>query len=183
MALRRLRVLALLCLCAGLYAQDFRATIAGRVTDSSGSSVPNATIKATNKANNTVNNTRSGADGLYTIPLLDPGEYDIEVGATGFQTLKRTSITLEVSQRLNLPLQLSVGQVTQEMTVTGQQEIINTGDANNGRSISVENAFPLETTATRTGRRDTTGDTLAVVQVGVRTKRHFAGMAEIFQAG
>jgi len=132
MALRRVRVLALLCLCAELYAQDFRATIAGRVTDSSGSSVPNATIKATNKATNTVNNTKSGADGLYTIPLLDPGEYDIEVGATGFQTLKRTSITLEVSQRLNLPLQLSVGQVTQEMTVTGQQEIINTGDANNG---------------------------------------------------
>jgi Carboxypeptidase regulatory-like domain len=130
MALRR--VTALLSVCAGLFAQDFRATIAGRVTDSSGAAVPNAAIKATNKATNTASTTKSGSDGLYVIPLLDPGDYDVEVTATGFQSLKRASINLVVSQRLDLPLQLTVGQITQEMTVTGQQELISSGDANNG---------------------------------------------------
>ena len=37
-----------------------------------------------------------------------------------------------MAQRLNLPLQLTVGQATTEVTVTGQQEIINTADANRG---------------------------------------------------
>jgi hypothetical protein len=123
---------ALLSLSAGLFAQDFRATIAGRVTDSSGSSVANATIKATNKSTNAVSTTKSGTDGLYVVPLLDPGDYDVEATATGFQGLKRANITLEVSQRLNLPLQLTVGQISQELTVTGQQELVNSGDANNG---------------------------------------------------
>src|SRR5205085_5965752 len=35
-------------------------------------------------------------------------------------------------QRLNLNLQLTVGQATTEITVTGQQEVIDTGDANKG---------------------------------------------------
>jgi hypothetical protein len=126
------RVCAFLCVTTALFAQDFRATIAGRVTDTSGASVPNANIKATNQATHTLGETKSGSDGLYVIPFLDPGTYDVEVTASGFQALKRASIVLEVSQRLTLPLQLVVGQINQEMTVTGQQEIISTGDANNG---------------------------------------------------
>ena len=125
-------VLAFVSLGIGLLAQDFRATITGRVTDSSGASVPNATIKATNKATNTTSTTKSENDGLYVIPLLDPGDYDVEVSAAGFQILRRADITLVVSQRLNLPLQLTLGQITQEVTISGQTELISTSDANNG---------------------------------------------------
>ena len=71
-------------------------------------------------------------DGLYTIPYLIPGVYTVEVTAPGFQGLKRADITLAVGARLNLPLQLTVGQATTEVTVTGQQELINTADANRG---------------------------------------------------
>src|ERR1017187_5967823 len=122
----------LLLLCAlGLFAQD-RATLTGIVKDPSGATVPNATVKATNIANNESFEGKTTSDGLYTIPYLAPGEYNVEVTAAGFQTVRRQAITLSVSQRLNLPVQLTVGQATTEVTVTGQVETVDTADANRG---------------------------------------------------
>src|SRR6266702_4613227 len=125
-------VLALLILSVGLFAQDFRATLSGTVTDPSGAAIPNVTVKATNIAVNSTKETKTTSDGVFTIPYLDPGVYNIEVSSSGFQTMKRTNITLEVAMKLNLPVQMTVGQMTQEITVSGQQEVIDTADASRG---------------------------------------------------
>src|SRR5215471_6986178 len=95
-------VLALLALAAGLYAQEFRATLTGTVTDPTGAAIPNATVKAVNTATNTASETKTNNDGLYTIPLLEPGVYNVDFSANGFQLLKRDSITLAVGQRATL---------------------------------------------------------------------------------
>jgi hypothetical protein len=132
MAIRSMtRIVAFLLLAFGLYAQD-RATLTGTVTDPSGAVIPNATVKATLTATNATSETKTNADGAYTIPYLNPGVYDIEATANGFQALKRQAITLAVGQRLQMTLQLTVGQATTEITVTGQQETIDTTDANRG---------------------------------------------------
>src|SRR5215831_8593828 len=103
--------IALLLLCGtALFAQEFRATLTGTVTDPSGAAVPGATVKATNTATNTSKETKTTGDGVYTIPFLDPGVYTVEATAAGFQTLKREAITLSVGQRLVLGLSLTVGQ-------------------------------------------------------------------------
>ena len=115
-----------------MFAQDFRATLTGTVTDPSGATVPNATVKATNTANNAVKEVKTTSDGVYTIPYLEPGVYDVEVTATGFQVLRHAAITLQVAQKLNLPMVLTVGQMTQEVTIRGQQEVIDTADASRG---------------------------------------------------
>ena len=124
-------ILVLLLFACGLFAQD-RATLTGTVTDPSGATVPNATVKAINVANNETFEGKTTSDGLYNIPYVTPGVYDIEVTAAGFQTVRRQAITLSVSQRLALPIQLTVGQATTEVTVTGQQESIEAADANRG---------------------------------------------------
>src|SRR5689334_5568205 len=91
----KLRVLtALLSISAALFAQDFRATLTGTVTDPSGAAIPAATVKATNIATNAVKEVKTTSDGAYTIPYLDPGNYDIEALASGFQGLKRPNIVL-----------------------------------------------------------------------------------------
>jgi hypothetical protein len=113
-------------------AQEFRATITGIVTDPSGAAVPGATVRATNIANNATKEVQTTSAGVYSIPYLDPGVYTIEVSATGFQTLKREQIVLRVADKVNLPLQLTVGQVTESITVVGQQEVLETADANRG---------------------------------------------------
>jgi len=113
----------------GLFAQD-RATLTGTVQDPSGASVPNAIVKATNTSTNETSEGRSTNDGLYTIPYLSPGVYNVEVTAAGFSTYRRESLTLSVSQRLELPVQLAVGQAaTEVVTITGQLENLDAADA------------------------------------------------------
>jgi hypothetical protein len=126
-------VLALLLTAScGLFAQEFRATLTGVISDPSGAAVPNATVRATNNATNQSKEAKSNSEGVYTLPYLDPGVYTVEITATGFQTVRRQEITLAVSQVLNLPIQLAVGQATTEITVTGQQELIESTDAQKG---------------------------------------------------
>jgi hypothetical protein len=110
----------LMALAAIGWGQDFRATIMGQVIDQSKSVVPNANVRAVNIANNVSTEVKTNAQGYYTIPYLNPGTYDIEVSAAGFNTLKREGIVLQVADRLNLPLALEVGQITQSVTVTGE---------------------------------------------------------------
>ena len=115
-----------------LTAQDYRASVAGQVTDPSGALVPGATIRAINRATNASKETKTTSEGYYTIPYLDPGEYDVELSAPGFQSVKRERIILEVADKLNLPFQLIVGQMSQEVTITATQEILQTSNADRG---------------------------------------------------
>jgi hypothetical protein len=115
-----------------LFAQDFRATLSGTVTDPSGATIPNAAVKAVNTNTNTVKEVKTTGDGVFTIPYLDPGTYNVEVRANGFQALKRENLVLQVAQKMNLPVQLTVGQSSIEITVVGLQEVIDTADASRG---------------------------------------------------
>src|SRR3954471_15275101 len=130
--MRFCRILILLAAAVCVYAQDFRATLSGQVVDSTGAAIPGATVKAVNVNTNEAKEVKTSSEGAYTIPYLDPGVYNIEVSATGFQLLRRETITLEVAAKLNLPLQLTVGQMSQEVTVVGQQELIETNTADRG---------------------------------------------------
>ena len=113
-------------------AQDFRATVTGRVTDPSGGVIPGATVKVTRVDTNETREVIAGDDGNYTVPYLTPGAYRVEAAASGFQTLKRDGIELRVADKLNLPLQLKIGQVSETVTVSGQQEVIETTSADRG---------------------------------------------------
>src|SRR5437764_2988400 len=113
-------------------AQDYRGTILGQVTDPSGAAIPNATVKATRIDTNSITEVKTSANGLYTIPFLNPGEYNVEVSAPGFNMSKREKITVLTADKLNLPFKLEVGQMSQEVTVTGQQENLETATASRG---------------------------------------------------
>ena len=55
------------------------ATLSGTVVDSSGAVVPGATITAKNKATASTSTAVSSADGLFTIPALEPGNYAVTI--------------------------------------------------------------------------------------------------------
>src|SRR5438876_9928718 len=80
------------------FAQEYRATLSGTVNDPSGAPVPGASVKATNTANHQVSETKTGAAGLFTIPLLEPGVYTVEAVAPGFQTIRQEGVVLSVSR-------------------------------------------------------------------------------------
>src|SRR5665213_3805412 len=115
-----------------LYSQDFRGTIEGQVTDQSSSAIPGAAIKITNNQTGEAKDVKSNNQGYYSLPYLNPGNYTIEATASGFETLRQTEIALRVADKLNLPLRMAVGQMSQEVTITGQQEVLDTGSADRG---------------------------------------------------
>src|SRR5215472_17433820 len=68
------------------HAQVTGATVSGTISDPSGGIVANATVSATNTATAITRDVTSDSAGLYTIPNLVPGLYDIKVTAMGFST-------------------------------------------------------------------------------------------------
>ncbi len=122
----------LLLFVTGLFAQEFRATILGQVLDATGSAIPRATVKATKIDTNVSKETLTNSEGIYTIPGLDPGRYDVTVTANGFQSVRREQIVLQVAEKLNLGIKMEVGQMTQQVTVVGEQELIQTASASRG---------------------------------------------------
>ncbi len=59
--------------------------ITGSVTDTSGAVLPGVTVEATNTATGAVRSAVSGDDGLYTLPLLQPGVYNVKATLAGFR--------------------------------------------------------------------------------------------------
>jgi len=124
--------LVLVILAGGALAQDFRATLTGLVTDPSGAVIPGATVKATHTSTNASKEAQTTELGVFTIPYLDPGVYDVEVSATGFQTVVRPKIVLRVADKVNLTVELKLGQTTESVVVTAEQEVIETASADRG---------------------------------------------------
>ena len=115
-----------------LSAQDYRATILGQVADSSQAAIPNVAVRVTKIDTGVSRETKTNSDGIYTITALDPGVYNVQAQADGFRTVNRKDIVLQTADKLNLNIAMEIGQVTQEVTVVGQQELINTATASRG---------------------------------------------------
>src|SRR3990172_3790282 len=101
-----------------LYAQTMAGTIQGTVTDATGAVVPGASITATNLETGLQRSTTSSGAGLYSMPNLPPGRYRVQMSAPGFQTSIRDNIDLILGQQLVLNTALTVGEITQQVTVT-----------------------------------------------------------------
>src|SRR5436309_13585003 len=81
----RQMLVGLLVLAATSVAQEFRATISGRVSDSQNAVIAGVKIIATQIGTEAKFETVSAADGLYTIPFLPPGSYRLTAEVAGFK--------------------------------------------------------------------------------------------------
>ncbi|OFW39666.1 MAG: hypothetical protein A3J28_12520 [Acidobacteria bacterium RIFCSPLOWO2_12_FULL_60_22] len=112
-----------------LLAQAGEGSIQGTVTDTSGAVIPGATITVTNMETNLQRTATSNSSGLFGASNLPPGRYRVQVSMAGFQTSVRENMTLVVGQQLALNTALQVGEITQQVTVTGEAPIVNTSVA------------------------------------------------------
>jgi hypothetical protein len=109
---------ALLAVCLSAWAQD-TGRIDGGVTDQSGAVIPGAKVTIENPARGFTRVLKTDSAGFFSVSAIPIGNYVVTAEATGFQKLVRSGITLEVGQVLRVDLQMTVGQMTQEVTVTG----------------------------------------------------------------
>ena len=111
--------LAILLISVSLSAQD-NASLTGTVKDSSGASVPNATVVVTNNEKGVTRQLTSNTDGEYLAGGLPAGVYSIQVSAAGFKKYEAKDITLRVAQKARVDVALEVGAVSNEVTVQGE---------------------------------------------------------------
>src|SRR5258707_15113747 len=81
-----------------LHAQEFRATLTGRVLDSAGAPIPNAKVIVKNTATGESRAVSTDAGGTYLAPLLNPAVYSGTAEAAGFQTSTKQDLELTVNQ-------------------------------------------------------------------------------------
>jgi outer membrane receptor protein involved in Fe transport len=124
---RAIRTLALvlfaLTLFAGVpaFAQTFRGTIMGSVTDSSGAAVPGATVTIKNVDTGLVRTAITSDDGSYAAPELPIGNYSVSVERAGFKLGVVTGIKVEVSTERRVDVTLQPGQLAQTVEVRGEE--------------------------------------------------------------
>ena len=108
---------ALLCLLTAdfLRAQD-AASLSGTVKDASGRAVPNAKVSAKNVTTGQSTESQTDSAGLYTVPNLAPGDYDVSVSAAGFD-VNTTRVVLGGGARQTQDVRLATAQ-TQPQTPT-----------------------------------------------------------------
>ena len=143
--MQRYPVLLLLGLAVCANAQDFRATISGQLTDHLGAPIPNAKVRAVQNSTNEAFSAVTNQDGFYTLPYLPPSTYTVEVQADGFSMHRRENVTLLVAEKLDLPIHLELGQVTETITVTANTGDVQTADASGGTNFDAlqTSEYPL----------------------------------------
>jgi hypothetical protein len=117
--------------------QSSSGTITGRVLDTSGQSVPNATVTLVKQDTREVRTFSTDSMGDFTLTALQPGPYSLKVEAQGFKLIERQNLQLSSSERLSTgDLILQVGTVTEVVEVKGEATPVQT--ASSERSALVD---------------------------------------------
>lgn len=83
-------------------AQEFRGSLAGKITDPNGAVVPGSKVEIKNVETGIVTTTTTGEDGSYSFALLPPGRYQLTVTKENFNTAVRDGVVVRVADRLTL---------------------------------------------------------------------------------
>ncbi|MFN7934490.1 MAG: TonB-dependent receptor [Bryobacteraceae bacterium] len=165
-----LLLLALIFIAARANAQ-LTAQITGVITDSTGAIIPAAAITVTNEGTGIKWETKSSEIGSYTVPLLQPGNYRVNVQSAGFRSVFR-AIKLEVAQTAKLDFALEIGTATESIEVRDTAQLLDAGTNSMGGLVTSEkvenlplkgrnsNAFMMLVPGVRTTRATTGGPVL-----------------------
>jgi hypothetical protein len=109
--------LALWCTAIGM-AQETGASVTGKITDPSGAAVVDATVTLRDVDRGAAFRTQTNQEGVYNLPRVPIGQYELRVEASGFQTAVRPPFPLQLDQAAKVDIALAIGQVSQQMEVT-----------------------------------------------------------------
>lgn len=131
-------ILLLLCIwiCVPLGAQVSGGSFVGRVTDPSGAVLVNANVLIKNTATGVATSVSTNSAGMYSVPGLIPGIYEISVTAPGFSSSTRTGVTLTVGAQEAINFTLQIGSTQQQVIVTTAAPMIETTNSTIGAVVN-----------------------------------------------
>lgn len=93
------------------------ASVTGLVSDPTNATIPGANITLINRDTGILYTGLTNSAGIYYVPNLPPGTYQIQVGAKGFRTVVKPQVIFHVQDALQINFELSVGSVAETITV------------------------------------------------------------------
>lgn len=138
-------VLPLLALFALPASAQVRVTgqVIGTVKDASGAVVANADIVLIDLATGTSKEIKSGPEGGFVIPNLQPGRYTLTATAAGFQPQTIQEVVVETSRVTDVVVQFQVAGVTEQVNVEGRSSVVETSSSTISTTVRTEQIAKL----------------------------------------
>lgn len=118
------------------FAQSTTATLNGTIADSAGGVVPDAAVIISNQDTGQEVQTHTGSDGTYSMPGLASGTYKVTISKAGFSTLNETDVFLGPTVVRTLNSTLTVGALSQTVTVEAAADQVQTSTGEVSNSVS-----------------------------------------------
>lgn len=138
--LRKSCAILVLLFCTALpgFSQAVSATIVGTITDASGAAVAGAQVRVTETNTNISKSASANESGNYTFPDMPPGRYAVTVEHPGFKKETRRDIDVDVNSNARVDMQLSPGNVTETIEVSGAAPLLQADRSDVGRTMSAQ---------------------------------------------
>jgi hypothetical protein len=107
--------------CLPAFAQN--GQISGQVSDPQGGAVPDATVRVLNQDSKGIVQVKTDAAGMYSVPFLPAGRYQVVVQADGFRMATSKDINLSSGQTFLFNVQLTVAAVNDKVAVEGTASV------------------------------------------------------------
>jgi Carboxypeptidase regulatory-like domain/TonB dependent receptor-like, beta-barrel len=111
------------CMCIG---QSPNGIISGIVLDPAGSAIVGADVLIVSDTTGVQYAGRTNGEGIYVVPNVPPGPYRIQVSKSGFKTLIKPDVILNVQDALAINFTLPIGAISEVVTVQGGSPLVNT---------------------------------------------------------
>ena len=119
-------------------AQVTSAAIVGTITDSSGGALPGVTVTARNVDTGFNRTVPTNEVGAYRLEFLPIGKYSIEVVLSGFRSVTRSGIVLNINDTVKVDVALEVGGLAESITVEGESPVVNTATADISKTVEAK---------------------------------------------
>ncbi len=156
---------AVLFLTAPAHAQITTGTIFGTVTDATGGVLPGVSVTIRNAGTGAARTVPTDTRGRYRESQLAIGTYEVTAELQGFQTQIRKGLSLTVGSELVVNISMTVGSVSEEITVTSEAPIVQVTSAEVSALVDAKMLAALPLNA-----RDI--QQLAVLQPGVQMNNY-----------
>jgi Carboxypeptidase regulatory-like domain len=135
MGRRLIRIAPLLLWSGGWLFGQATASLNGRVTDPRAGSLAGVVVTVINAASGIVRKTLTNGDGLYNVPSLIPGNYNIRMTAPGFSTTEIKGVELLTGSNRAVDVQMPLDPLQQTVSVEAQATQVESSQSTLGGAI------------------------------------------------
>src|SRR5262249_51146023 len=131
-------------LCASpAYAQYTTASFGGNVVDQNNAVLPQSQVIVRNVETGFSQRATSDQGGAVLFPTLPVGSYELRVEKAGFATYVQSGIPLTVDQAASQTVVMQIGQVSEEVTVQADSELVGTRNGTLGQVVDQKRVVEL----------------------------------------